>query len=137
VEECKAPCHRRAGAAVKDGQVLRPVLDAPVVVAPIRLRVADDLAHAVHRAVGGLADDLRPAIAIQVIDHELRVVRPLADVFAQVDLPKERAVHLISLKYRRIRKAGLRVVAPHAGLMQDDLVVAVAVQVAHRAVVGM
>ena len=40
------------------------------------------------------AGSITGAIAVQIIDHELGVVRAFADVFAQVDLPKKSAVEL-------------------------------------------
>src|SRR5207253_1384878 len=71
----------------------------------------------------------------EVVDHELRVVRALADVPAEVDRPEQTAVQLISLKDRLGREARAPVVAPAADHVDDQLVLAVAVEVAGRGVV--
>ena len=95
-----------------------------------------DLARAVDGAVGRLAGDLGPAVAVEVVDHELRVVGAFADVLAQVDPPEPRAVELVGFEDRLRGAAALRVVAAAADLMDDDFVLAVAVEVADRGVVG-
>ena len=53
---------------------------------PVGVGVADDLSSAVDGAVGGLADRSRPAVAVEVVDHELGVMGTFADVLAEVDL---------------------------------------------------
>ena len=139
-----------AGPAVEDREVFRSVEDIARTAAGRRfaalveraggafgadvvgLRVADDFADTVDRAVGGFADNLGAAVAVEVVDHELRIMRALADIFAEVDFPEERAVELVGLQNRRIGDAGLRVVAALAGLVQHDLVFAIAVEVADR-----
>ena len=64
-----------------------------------------------------------------------RVVRPLADVPAQVDPPEERAVELVGFEFRFAGRAAAGVVArPHL-LLEHDLEFAVAVEIAHRGIV--
>ena len=104
-------------------------------VAPVGLGVADHFALAVDGAVGGFAGDLGAPVAIEVVDHELRVMRALADVFAEIDRPHQRAVELVGLQDRIGRYPGLRIVAAAACLVQDDLVLAVAIEVADRGIV--
>jgi hypothetical protein len=138
----------RARQAVEDGEVLRPFEHVagegvpPVAeggegafgVAPVGARVADDFAAAVRGAVGGLARDLGSAVAVEVVDHELRVVRALADVPAEADRPEQRAVEPVSLEDGLGREARAPVVAPPARHVYDQLVLAVAVEVAGRGV---
>ena len=84
--------HRGAGASVEDGQVFVALHDAAeglrLVLAVVRIGVADDLAGAVDGGVGGLADQLRAAVAVEVVDEELGVVRTRPDVAAEVDAPQ-------------------------------------------------
>jgi len=98
--------------------------------------VADDFAGAVDGAVGGFADKLGAAVAVEIVDHELGVVGALADVFAEVDLPEQGAVEFVGLEERFVGEAGLGVVAGAAGEVDNDLVGAVAIEVADGGVVG-
>ena len=66
------------------------------------------------RPVGGLAGDLRAAVAVEIIDHELRVVRALADVHAEIDPPQQRAVELVGFEDRRLRSARCELSRPRA-----------------------
>ena len=49
--------------------------------------VSDHRSLAVRRSIGRLAGDFGPAVAIQVVHHELRVVLAVADVDPQIDAP--------------------------------------------------
>ncbi len=124
-----------AGEAVKDGEELGAFVDAAIGADPIGLGVADDFALAVHGAVGGFAADLGSAVAVEIVDHELRVVGAFADVLAEVDAPEHGAVELVSLQNGRIGRPVLRVILASAGHVDDDFVFAVAVEIAHGAVV--
>ena len=133
--------HGGAGTAVEDGQVLVALHDAAegpaAVFAVVGVGVADDLAGAVHGGVGGLADQLDTAVAVQVIDDELRVVGACADIAAQVDAPQALAAELEAVD---VDLAGVAVVGVVVGVgripFQEDLVFAVTIHVADRAVVG-
>jgi hypothetical protein len=63
-------------------------------------------------------------------------VRALADVSAEVDGPEQRAVEFIALEDGRVGRAVLRMVAAATDHVDDEVVVAVAVEVAGGAVVG-
>ena len=100
-------------------------------------RVADHRAHAVDRSVRGLARDLGFPVAVEVVDHELRVVRAGADVAAEVDAPQPRAVELVGVEVDVACVAGLRVVFRVRGVpFDDDLVFAVAIEIADAEFVG-
>ena len=103
----------------------------------VGVSVADDDALAVDRAVCGLAGDLCTSVAVEVVHHELRVVRALPDIDAQVDAPEHRAVEPVRFEDRRVGDARSRVVLTAAGLVQDDLILAIAVEIAHRGIVGL
>ena len=49
---------------------------------PVLVLVADDLPRAVRCAVCGLAGHFGLAVAVEIVDHELRVVLAVADVDA-------------------------------------------------------
>ena len=91
---------RGAGAPVEDGEELGPAHDEAVGVAMVGARIADDLPDAIDGAVGGLARDFGAAVAVEVVDDELRVVRALADVLPEVDAPEEGAVEPVGLEDR-------------------------------------
>ena len=61
-------------------------------------RIADHPALAVDGAVGGLARHFGAAVAVEVVDDELRVVRAGADVPAEIDAPEARAVELVGVE---------------------------------------
>ena len=127
---------RLAGLAAEHREVLGTRQDLAVAVAPVLGAVADDVALGVLGAIAGLAGELGLAVTVQVRDHELGVVRTLADVHAQVDLPQEGAVQFVGLEDRNVRESVGGIVDAAAGHVDDDLVVAVTIQVTHAAVVG-
>ena len=125
-----------AGRPFEDGEEFRPFEHIAVPIPVVRLRVAEDDPRPVDRPVGRLADDLGPAVAVEVVDEERGVMGPFADVLAEVDPPEEGAVELVGLELGLAGRAPLGVVAgPHL-LLEDDLVFAIAVEVADRGVVG-
>ncbi len=83
--------HRRSRAAVEDSQVFRSGKDVAGAVAVVGIRIVsrhkNKIARPVDCARGRLAGHLGDPIAVEVIDHKLRVVRPGADIAAQVDPP--------------------------------------------------
>ena len=126
---------RRAGLPVEDGEVLGPAQDVAARVAVVGARVADHGADAVDRAVGRLERHLRAPVAVEVEHLELRVVRAGADVHAEVDAPQARAVELHRFGVDLAGVARLRVVLRDRRVPEEhQLVLAVAVEVAHRAV---
>ena len=94
---------RGAGLAVEDGEELGPGQDVARRVAPVGGGIADHGARAVNGAVRGLARDLGFAVAVEVVDDELRVVRARADVAAEVDPPQPRAGRACRRRGRRCR----------------------------------
>ncbi len=99
---------------------------------------ADDRAGAVLRSVGGLHGDLGLAVAVVVVHLELCVVRPGADVAAQVDAPQPGAVELEAVDDRVAGVAGLGVVLGVGGLpLQGEVQGSVAVKVADGGVIGL
>ena len=133
--------HRGTGAAVEDGQVLLALHDAAqgaaLVLAVVSIGVADHLAGAVLGGVGGLADHLRAAVAVEVVDDELGVVGAGPDVAAEIDPPQALARELDTVD---VDLAGVAVVGIVVGVgripFQEDLIFAVPVHVAHGAVIG-
>ena len=135
--------------AVPSGEardVVRGEHDVGVLGAPVleRRALREDApgkraARTVNRAVGRPADHLGQSVAIEVRDHDGHVVGAGADVRPQADLP-ERTAGAVELHPFQPRLAGLpasRVVACVRRPPDDDeLVLAVAVEVADGAVAG-
>src|SRR6478752_9484695 len=129
--------HRRTGPSVEYRQELGPRQDVSGGVAVVGGGTADDLPGTVHAAVGGLHGDLGLAVAVVVVHLELGVVRAGPDVPAQIDPPQAGAVQLVRVDVHVAGVAGLRVVLAVGRVpLEDDLVGAVAVQVADGGVVG-
>src|SRR5690606_19118623 len=127
-----------AGAPVEDGEVFRSGQDVSGGVAVVGVGGADHRPGAVAGPVSGFHGDFGAPVAVVVIDLELGVVGPSADVDAQVDPPQEGAVEFVGVEEDRPGVAGLGVVLGVGGLpLQDDLVAAVAVEVADAGVVGL
>ncbi len=137
-----------AGLALKDGEQFRSRQYAPALVAIVGGivqftdgAVGGRLTHwptlPVHRTGRGLADHLRLAVTVEVVDEELGVVGSGADVLAQVDAPELGAIQLVAVEEHF---AGIAVVGIVVGVgrvpFQDDFILAVAVHVAHTTVVG-
>ena len=77
--------HDRAGESVEDAEILWPAQDAAyvataLVAAMVGSRVTDDAAKSVARSVGSLHHQLGASVAVEVIDHELRIVGTGTDV---------------------------------------------------------
>jgi hypothetical protein len=105
--------------------------------APVDVRVAEHLAGPVRRAVAGAHGHLGLAVAVQVIDLELGVVRAGPDVVAQVDAPQSPALQRVGVDEHVAGIAAEGVVLGVGRVpLEDDLVAAVAVQVADAGVVG-
>jgi hypothetical protein len=126
----------RTGESVENGEEFRSVQNVAVISGPVGFGIADDFADAVHRAIGSFAGNLRAAIAVQIVNHELRVMRPFADVEAEIDGPQQRAVEFVRLQHRRIGEAGLGIVPPTRRHVNDDFILAVAVEIADGNIVG-
>ena len=126
---------RGAGLPVEDREELRAGEDVAAAVAVVRVGVADHRAFAVDRSVGRLHGDFRSSVAVVVEDLELRVVRASADVAPEVDAPQARAVELDRLDIDVAGVSRSRVVLRVRRVPQEDqLVLAVSVDVAHGAV---
>ena len=96
------------------------------------------LSLAVGGTIGRLADQLSLSVAIEIINHHLRGMVARTDVETQVDilLPQRSAIHAISADDDRRSIAilsAVTLVIRHP--FQNQFIVAVAIQVAHRHVV--
>lgn len=102
-----------AGLAIEDGEVLGPIQNASITFVVfinnsiILARITYDVADAVHSAIGCLACHLCASITIQIVDHELRVMLPIADVFTKIDAPQMRAIEIVGIKDRRAGDASM------------------------------
>ena len=129
--------HRPACLAVEYGEILVPAHHAALERAVVGTAVTNDPPFAVLASIGGLADDFGLAVAVEVIDEELRVMRAGADVVAEVDTPLACTVKLITVEIGGARKPVMGVVMRVRGVpFEDDFVFAVTVDIAYRSIVG-
>ncbi len=77
---------------------------------PIGVRRPDHIAFSIHGSISGFHGDLRAAIAIKVIHHELGVVGTGADIPAQIDPPEPFTVQSIGIDQGVTRIATLGVI---------------------------
>ena len=123
-------------APVEHSQVLVAAHNAAARRPVILACVANHLSLAVDRTVGSLHHDFGNSVAIEVVDHELRVMRTGADVLAEVDSPEAGAVKLHAVDKHRARIAVFRVVLRVARVpLEDQIQLAVAIEVTHAHVV--
>jgi hypothetical protein len=130
--------------SLEDRQVFGTAEHAPVagaVVGQVVVRGGRPLAEigsaSIAGARSGAADDFRLPVAVEVVDHEVHIVGSGADVAAQVDTPEEGSIQTVGVQQGGTGVAVLGVVARVAGLpLEDDLVATIAVQIAHRGIVG-
>ena len=73
---------------VENGEELGTIKDTSSLIAVVGQRVANDAPLAVAGAVGGVTHQLSPSVAVEIIDHELRVVSAGADITAEIDAPQ-------------------------------------------------
>ena len=136
--------------SVEDGQVFRSAEDATALIAVVSgvVGTADTLvvsslsnvaAGTVHGTRCRLADQLSTSVAVEVVDHELGVVCSGADVVTQADTPKHFTV-LGQCVAVNEDGGGEPVTGVVGGIrrfpLQKQLVLTVAVGVAHGTVVG-
>src|SRR5262249_2501800 len=128
--------HSRAGLSIEDGQKFRTGENVAGGVAKIGVLISDYSAHAVNSPVGRLAGDLGLAVTVEIVNLKLRVVRACANVAPEGDAPRRRPIEFVSVELDMARVAGLRIVFRIRGVpFDDDLVLAVAVEIADAAVV--
>src|SRR5262249_44743604 len=128
--------HSGACLAVEDCQVFRPAENVARAVAVIGVRVSDHIAYAINGSVCGPAGDFGLPVSIEIVNLKLRVVRAGANVATEVDAPQPRPIELVSVQVDIAGVAGLRIVFRVRGVpFEDDLVFAVAVEVADATVV--
>ncbi|MNC26291.1 hypothetical protein D3C75_744160 [compost metagenome] len=96
--------------SVEQGEIFRTRQDIPAFVAVILRAVADYGAFAVFRAVRRFDDDFGFTVAVQIIHHQLGIMRSRADVDTQIDSPEPRAVKFNGVDIDIAGIAGLRIV---------------------------
>ncbi|CAM4514736.1 hypothetical protein PATY110618_27055 [Paenibacillus typhae] len=89
--------YSRSGLPVEQGQIFRTCQNISAVVAVILRTVTDYGALTVLGTVCCLDHNFSFAVAVQVIDHQLRIVGSGPDVHAKVNPPQLRAVKLNSI----------------------------------------
>ena len=76
------------------------------------------------------------SVLVEIVNHELRIVCSGTDVHAQVDTPELRAVQLVAVEIDVVGLVALGVVLRGGRIpFDDDLILSVAVDIAHRTVV--
>ena len=105
-----------AGMAVEDREELRAAEHVAGRGAVVGGGIADDVPETIDRAVGGFAGDFGATVAVEIVDHELRVVRSGADVPPKVDPPEARAVQLVGIEENVAGVTALRVVLRVRGI---------------------
>ena len=104
-------------------------------VLPFR-RAADVVALTVQCAGRSAAHQLRFAVAVKIINHEIHVVRAAADVRAEINAPEPRAIELVAVEISVAGKTALRVVVRVGGIpFQNNFVFTIAVHIARAAIV--
>ena len=91
----------------------------------------------IKRAGRGLDHDFGHAVAVEVIDQVLGIVRAGSDIGSQVDTPKLLSVQGVRVQQHIAGAAAKRIVLGIRGIpLEDDLVASVPVEVPDRTVVG-
>ncbi len=136
-----------SGLSLKEGQVFRPAqqvattltLKAGVGVclsggflrcaSPVSLWIPQYFTLSVCGAIGCFAGNFGLTVTVQVINHKLGIMCSFADILTQIDSPQELSVQAVSLEFGLSGKAVVGVVpGPHL-LLDDNLVLAVSVQI--------
>ena len=95
------------------------------------------MTQSVDGAVAGLHHHLGTSVTVEVVDHELCVVCSCPDVTPQVDAPQAASVEFVAVEQDVACIAVVCIVVCVRGVpLQDDLVFAIAIHIAYRAVVG-
>jgi hypothetical protein len=87
-----------------------------VMLAPVGLGIADHMPLPVDRAIGGLHRHLGPTIAVEILHQKLGIMRPRADIGAEVDPPQPLARQRIAVEIDRSGIAALAVVMAVGGV---------------------
>ena len=76
-------------------------------------------------------------VAVEVIDHELGIVGPCADIPTQVDAPQLRAVHFVAIEIYLAGVAVEGIIARIGGIpFHDDFIFSITVDITRAAIVG-
>ena len=105
--------HRLACQPVEHCQIIGTLKDASHGAAPVGIGIAYHVAFCVHCSVGGAAYHLRLAVEVEVIYHELSVVRSGAYVSSEVYAPQPFAAETVAIE---ILVAGIAVVSVVMGV---------------------
>ncbi len=101
------------------------------------MRVPDHLPLAVYRTVSCFDRKFRTPVAVQVIDHKLRVVRARTDVTSHVYTPHTRSVQLVGIEKNRSRKTAVRIILGIGRFpFQDDFQFSVSVKITDGSIIG-
>ena len=111
-----------------------------VVVSLTDVSIVGSLGYITSCAVDGtwrrLADEFSMSVAVEVVDHELRVMGTGSDILTQIDAPKFRAIQLKAVDDDIASVAVVRVVVCIRRVpLQEQLVLSVTIHIAHRTVV--
>ena len=140
--------HRRSGFAIKDCKQFGTCHNATSRIAiigsivqfsdsGIRSRIAHKLSLGIYRTRRCLADHLRLAIAIEIIDQELGIVSTGTDILTQIDAPELGSIQLIAVEDDFSRISIVRIVMRIGWVpFQDDFVFSIPIHIAHATVVG-
>ena len=111
--------------------------DGVTCVAVVGIRVADDVTLSVDGAVSGFHHNFRTSVAIEVKDHKLGVVGSCTDIGTKVNAPKTFTIEAVAVEERIARVAVVSIVVGIGGVpFEDDFVLAVAIHITYRGIVG-
>lgn len=149
IEYC---AERTAVNPVEDREILLSSVDTPTLITPVASVVdssdervvgslADIMSATVYRSRSRLADKLRPAVSVEVVDEELYVVSTGTDIRSEVQGPQSprfvirfRHIELIAVDDHGTRHSAEGIVLGVCRFPFDDqLVLSVAVDISHRA----
>ena len=140
--------NRLARKSTEHGEHLRTFHDAPHLVTIISLVIhrldfciGGSLTHepplAIQTSSRGFANQFCLAIAIEIIDEKLGVVRTGTDVLTQIDAPELGTIQFIAIQDHIARIAIMRIIMGITWVpFQNQFIFSIAIHIPHAAIIG-
>ena len=140
--------NRLARKSTEHGEHLRTFHDAPHLVTIISLVIhrldfciGGSLTHepplAIQTSSRGFANQFCLAIAIEIIDEKLGVVRTCTDVLTQIDAPELGTIQFVAIQEDFTRISIVRIIVGVSWIpFQNQFIFSIAIHITHAAIIG-
>ena len=134
--------HSGTCASIEDGEVLITLQNATLIGRGTRFTIVgcgipDHFTLSVDSSVRSLHDDLRTAVAIKIIHHELSVVRTCTDIVSHINTPEPFTRKPVAIEEDISSIAIMGIIMCVRGIpFQNNLIFSIPIDITNRSVIG-